>query len=262
MKKILFALVVMSLAFYACDPEEPDFAATFSTNSFTETGSVTASKSMSAVLSNTSSTAGQISWSFTETATVTGWTYSVSVNGNVQSGTSGSFDLSGNSAATVIVTVSPNGTAGTGTASITFTESSKNVGTVTYSYTATAAPPAPNFSLSVTSDTSTTQSTDPPHDYKTVFTNLSSDTLHIRWIRTDDLGNPSAWEITTCDFIQCWLPHVITQDNDIPPGAFFDFKTTLDPKATVGTGTASTIFFEIADSAATVQTHTLVHTHN
>jgi hypothetical protein len=81
-----------------------------------------------------------VSWSFTESSTVSGWTYSISINGSIQSGTSGTFDLAGNTAATVIVTVNPNGTDGTGTAFMTFTESNNSIGTVSYSYTTTTEP--------------------------------------------------------------------------------------------------------------------------
>ncbi|MCH2023183.1 MAG: T9SS type A sorting domain-containing protein [Saprospiraceae bacterium] len=119
---------------------------------------------------------------------------------------------------------------------------------------------AQNFSISVNTDADTTFAMQ-KHDYKTVFTNLTNSPLDIRWIRIDGSSNPSGWAITTCDYIQCWLPHVVTGDNQIPANGFFEFKTTVDPQSTIGTGTSTTIFFEPSDSAGTVQTHSVTHTH-
>ncbi len=261
MKKILFVLAVVSTFFMGCDPEVTPFAATFSTNSITETGSATANKAMTTVLTNATSTSGSVSWSFSESNTVTGWTYSISVNGSTQSGTSGSFDIAGNSAATIIVTVSPNGTDGTGTASMTFTEGSNSLGTVSYSYTASTTPPAPNFSLSITNDTSSALASS-SLEYKTVFTNLSSDSIEITWIRIEDAGNPATWSYTTCDHITCWAPFITEKTNKVAGNHVFDFKTEISPNSATGTGTVTTLLFEPSDSAGTVQTHTIVHTAN
>ncbi|MCH2023184.1 MAG: hypothetical protein MK207_11965 [Saprospiraceae bacterium] len=263
MKKILFILVVVSIAFYGCEPEETPFAATLNTNSITETGSVTATKNMTVILTNSTSTNGSVAWSFTETSSVTGWTYSICINGAVQNGTSGTFDLTGNGSATVMVMVQANGFDGTGTASMSFTESNNSIGTVSYSYTATSTPSAPNFSLSVTSDTNSTSSSgSPKRDYKTLFTNLTNDTLQFTWLRIDDPANPSGWFMETCDMISCWVPTTITGVNDLPPNSSFEFKTTVNTAGIVGTGSVTTLFYEETDSAGTVQSHSIYHTHN
>lgn len=261
MKRLFFALAVLASVFTACDPEEAPFAASFDTSTFSESGSATATKTMTSVLSNTSSTSGTVSWSFSETNAVAGWTYTISIDGTTQSGTSGSFDLAGNASSTIMVTVNPNGTGGTGTAMIEFTANSAAVGTLSYSYTASSTPPAPNFSLSSMADTGTTSSGSPMREYKTVLTNLTGSDLTIKWVRVEASSYPNGWSSYTCDYIQCHTPNVVEFENTLPANYALDFKTTVNSAGIDGTGDVTTYIFEPSDSAGTVQIYTINNQH-
>lgn len=261
MKKILFAMAVLLTTFTACTPEETPIMFTFSNTTFSESGNSTATKSMTTTITNTTDTEGSINWDLSETTAVTGWTYTITVDGTPQSGTSGSFDITGNQSLTIEVTIAPNGNAGTGVATLTFLENARTLGAVAYTYAATAAPAPPQFSLSVLNDSGSSNAAN-PMEYTTILTNLSSDSLEISWIRVPETTNPSSWQYTTCDHITCYAPFIDSRTYKIAGNLTINFKTEFRTNSVTGTGAVSTHFFLPSDSLGTVQTYTVTHTAN
>ena len=224
---------------------------------FTESGSTTATKTMTSTVTNTTSNTGTIAWDFSETTAIAGWTYTIVVNGNTATSTSGTFELAGGATATIAVTVNPNNTAGVGAATITLKDNSdsRTLRTIAYGYT--AAQTGPQFSLSTNTASGTASASAPDPEYKTVLTNLTTSPLEVTWARVD---NPAAgWAFATCD-VQCYAPAITTKTYTLGASAALDFKTVVYPNGQTGTGSSVTTIYLASDSANTAQTFTVTHT--
>lgn len=261
MKKIIFALAAIAITFMACETVQTPILLDISKVAFTESGNSTATKTMTATVTNTTSTAGTISWDFAETSAVSGWTYTITVNGTAATGTSGSFEIAGDAAVTVEVMVNPNGTAGVGGATLTFKESSRPLGAIAYGYTATTTPAAPQFSLSKTTD-SGTMGASQTIEYTTVVTNLTANDLEVTWARSAASSNPAAWVYATCENLFCHAPFVTSKAYTIPANGSFDLKANIRANNETGTGEVTHVVYLASDSAATSQSYVVTHTAN
>ena len=260
MKNILGALAaVLICCFTACETAKTPIVLNYSDTAFTTSGSTTETKTMTATLTNTTTTSGAINWSFMETTAVNGWKYTITINGTLQSGTSGSFEITGNGEATVVLTATGNNISGTGVAELVFKDNARDLGKITYTYT--TAPATPKFSISKTADAGAHPS-NTQVDYKTVLTNLTSNPLEIKWVRTANANNPAAWSYVTCDHLICYPPAVYTKQYTIDPNATIEFKTTVVPNNTAGNGKVTMNFFLPSDSVGTSQSYVITHLAN
>lgn len=263
MKKIFILLAV--LIFNACDPAPTPIAITVDKTTFTQSNSSASNETLVSTITNTTSTDGTISWNFSEVTAVTGWSYSISINNTVQSGTSGSFDLGANATATITVVINANQVAGTGQATIVLKDQGNDVtlNTLTYNHTATATAPTPKFSISKTSDSGFNLATDGiDPEYKTLIKNLTGNTLSIKWHRIEDASFPQSWNSATCDNVQCHDPAVTDYTCTLPPNDSFDLKTVFYLNSMRGSGTITTHIYIPADSSASVKTFVASHTAN
>lgn len=258
--KNIFLLIVLLAAFSACTEQPKDVTLEATPDSFTESLSPTATKDMSSSLKNTSGNSGTITWELSETMMVTGWTYAVMVDGQMQTGTSGSFDIDANATKTVVVKVMPNGNAGTGKAELMFKQDGNTLETI--SYEATAAMTGPAFSMSTNSETGSATASTTKIEYKSKVTNLTNTNLDLRWTRVIDGGTPGSWSVDVCDINICHVPTISTADFSMPANAEFDLKIGFNPNRALGAGSATVYLYEPNDSANTVQIFTASHTAN
>lgn len=258
MRSLFLLVALCGLIFTACEPEQPaTFSVEVTPDMFNETVSPTGSKVMTASIKNTSTVAGTVDWSFTETQVVNGWTYNVVANNVSQSGTTGSFELAAGASIDVTVSAMPNGVAGTGQSKMTFTSGGNELKTVTYEVKAMVT--GPKFSMSSNSEGGTASKSAPKVEYKSVVKNLTGADLNLTWVRVNDSNNPGAWVIDVCDIVQCHIPTVSTYDITVPANAEFDLKIGFDAAGRAGTGKTTVSLYETGD-VGTTQTFEATHT--
>lgn len=259
MKKILIAALV-ALNFTACTPEPTPISISVDKATFTQTNSNSSTETLTSVIKNTTSTDGSISWDFSETTPVTGWTYSISINNVTKTTTSGSFDLAGNATATIVVTINPNNVTGTGKATLILKSNDVELSTITYNHTTNNSAPVEKFSISKTSASGGQSITNPMDpEYKTLLKNLTNAPLEIKWLRVAGSQNPSAWSDATCDNITCHAPFVTTSTCTIPANDSFYIKTLFYVANTIGSGSVTTHLFLPSDSLASLKTFVADH---
>ncbi|MGH1336208.1 MAG: hypothetical protein ACRBFS_08775 [Aureispira sp.] len=259
MRSILLLVALCGLFFTACEPDEQPatFSIEVTPKTFNETVSPTGSKVMTASITNNSTVAGTVDWSFTETQVMTGWSYNVVANNVSQSGTTGSFELAAGASIDVTVSVMPNAIAGTGKSSLVFKNGSEDLETITYEVKAMIT--GPKFSLSTNSESGTAVKTAPKTEYKSKVKNLTGSDLNLTWVRINDSNNPGAWVIDVCDIVQCHIPTVNTYDITVPANGEFDLKIGFDVGGRAGTGAATVDLYETGD-VGTTQVFTASHT--
>ena len=260
MRNGFFLIALIGLCFASCTEQPKDLSLTATPDEFTASITPTATHEMSSTITNTSSNAGTVTWELSETQQATGWVYSVMVDGQLQTGLSGSFEMDANASKTFVVKVSPNGNAATGEAEVVFKQNDATRANIEYEVTAAMA--GPKFSLSKNNDSGTAAASSSKIEYTSVVTNLSNSTLNLRWVRTLTSGTPSRWNIDVCDNVQCHIPSVSTFDISMTPNETFDLKIGFMANTLTGTGDATVYLFEPSDSANTVQVFQAVHTAN
>lgn len=260
MKNSFFFIAILALFFAACEAEVKDVALTATPSAFTESVSPTGTRDMTSTIKNTTNNSGTINWSFNETSTVTGWTYAVLIDGQLQNGLTGNFELAANASKTITVKVTPNGSTGTGKAEMVFSQENNTRATITYE--ATAAPIGPSFSMSTNSESGTATASSAKVAYKSKVINLTNSDLSLRWVRTLGTNNPGRWDIDVCDIVQCHIPTVSTYTFNVPANDSFYLKIGFQTQGSTGTASAKVYLFEPSDSASTVQTFEATHTAN
>lgn len=260
MKNGFFLIAFMALFFAACEEQPKDVTLTASPASFQETISPTSTKDLSSTVTNTSANSGTIAWELDEEVQVAGWTYAVMIDGAMQTGTSGSFEIAANASKTIVVKVMPNGNTGNGKAKLELEQDGVNRATIMY--TIEAAMTGPSFSMDKNTDSGTAPASNMKIEYISKVTNLRSADLDLRWVRTIDANTPARWDIDVCDIVQCHIPSVSTYDITVPANGSFDLKIGFNPNSNLGTGDATVYLYEPSDSAGTVQVFQASHVAN
>ena len=262
MKNIVCSIIALAILFSACKTTSP-LSISIDKDNFTNTVSFTSTQTLSSTITNTTNDNGSIAWALTETSTITGATYTISIDGNTQTGASGTFDIAANKTVEIIVIFKANGTVGNWASAISLTDqgNSKLLSTINYNLTASSLPPAPSFSISQTTASGSASisglSFTADTKYRTIINNLTSNDLVVTWYREDaPASNPSAWTYATCD-LQCLQQssnsYTIPADTSLPLDAMFFHEQNI------GSGSLTTHIYLDSDSIGTVQTFTASH---
>lgn len=261
MKKILGAFAVAAvLTFTACEPSQPPVTETpitvnLSSTSMTTMGLSSNTKSMTLTVSNTESKDATIKWELEPSSTPPGWTTQVNNN----SATEGTITVPANGSVDVMLAINPNNNAGSTMGKLEFYDEADESGTkkeFSYEHTALDA----YFTLADQGSLSgSSRSQDPPTDYKIWIINNNSVDVNMRWERTNESANPSAWQLPVCTDALCFTPADLTKPLTVPAGDSVDFKITVDAQSTTGTGGSTVLFYVPADSANSVVPKVISH---
>lgn len=256
--KIKIYWFLLTFCLVACATEQMPLLLSIDKTKFSESDAHSIEKVMTSTLQNTTNRTATVEWDFAKETEVTDWTYQIKINGTLQSGISGSFDMEAAEEVTLSVTINPNGKSGTSSATLTLLEGSTQLGTIEYAYTTSAGP---KFSLSTTVVAGNSTNHYPGEMYKTMVTNLTNAPLELSWTSIQRSGFPTGWWHLHKDFGLgiCYAIH--HSSRELAPNISFEFGTGIETYSIPGSGSVITYFYEPMDSAGTVQTFTATHTH-
>ena len=97
------------------------------------------------------------------------------------------------------------------------------------------------------------------HEHHIYVYNPNSQPVSLKWRKLESSTNPSQWQVDICTDEACYPPFVFSEYITVNPLDSVDFKCTIYPQSTVGTGGIDALFFMESDSANTLQTRTITH---